>query len=173
MPKPLVIVESPAKARTIAGFLGGEYTVLSSVGHIRDLVAKGLSVDVDNDFKPTYEVYGNKKDVIRDLRSALKDASELYLATDEDREGEAISWHLLEELKPKVPVKRMVFHEITPQAIERAVENSARHRLRPGRRPGDPAHRSTASTATRCRPCCGARSTPGCRPAGCRASPSA
>ncbi len=121
MPKPLVIVESPAKARTIAGFLGGEYTVLSSVGHIRDLVAKGLSVDVDNGFKPTYEVYGNKKDVLRDLRSALKDASELYLATDEDREGEAISWHLLEELKPKVPVKRMVFHEITPQAIERAV----------------------------------------------------
>ncbi len=122
MPKPLVIVESPAKARTIAGFLGRDYTVLSSVGHIRDLIPKGLAVDIDNGFKPTYEVYANKKDVLRDLRKALKDASELYLATDEDREGEAISWHLLEELKPTVPVKRMVFHEITPQAIEHAVE---------------------------------------------------
>ena len=122
VPKPLVIVESPAKARTIAGFLGDDYEVLSSVGHIRDLVPKGLSVDVDNDFKPTYEVYANKKDVLRTIKAALKNASELYLATDEDREGEAISWHLLEELKPKVPVKRMVFHEITRAAIERAVE---------------------------------------------------
>ncbi|MBS1846703.1 MAG: type I DNA topoisomerase [Actinobacteria bacterium] len=123
MSKPLVIVESPAKARTIAGFLGGDYEVLSSVGHVRDLAAKGLNVDVDDGFKPTYEVYANKKDVIRQLKAALKDASELYLATDEDREGEAISWHLLEILKPKVPVKRMVFHEITPQAIEAAVDN--------------------------------------------------
>ena len=123
MPKPLVIVESPAKARTIAGFLGSDFEVLSSVGHIRDLMPKGLSVDVDNGFKPTYEVYPNKKDVLRGLKAALKNASELYLATDEDREGEAISWHLLEELKPKVPVKRMVFHEITRAAIEQAVEN--------------------------------------------------
>ncbi len=123
MSKPLVIVESPAKARTISGFLGDEFEVLSSVGHIRDLVPKGLSVDVDNGFKPTYEVYANKKDVLRDLRAALKEAPELFLATDEDREGEAISWHLLEELKPKVPVKRMVFHEITPDAIREAVEN--------------------------------------------------
>lgn len=123
MPKPLVIVESPAKARTIAGFLGSDYTVLSSVGHIRDLAPKGLAVDIENGFKPTYEVYANKKDVLRDLRKALKDAPEVYLATDEDREGEAISWHLLEELKPTVPVKRMVFHEITPQAIERAIED--------------------------------------------------
>ena len=123
MSKPLVIVESPAKARTIAGFLGSDYKVLSSVGHVRDLGAKGLNVDVDDGFKPTYEVYARKKDVIRELKAALKDADELYLATDEDREGEAISWHLLEILKPKVPVKRMVFHEITPQAIEAAVEN--------------------------------------------------
>ncbi len=121
--KPLVIVESPAKARTIESFLGGDYTVLSSVGHVRDLKSKGLAVDVDNHFKPDYEVHASKKDVIRELRAALKDASELYLATDEDREGEAISWHLLEILKPQVPVRRMVFHEITRGAIEHAVEN--------------------------------------------------
>ena len=91
VPKPLVIVESPAKARTISGFLGRDFTVLASMGHIRDLPAKGLNVDVDNGFKVDYEVNANKKDVIRDLKAALKDADELYLATDEDREGEAIS----------------------------------------------------------------------------------
>jgi len=121
--KPLVIVESPAKARTIAGFLGGGYNVESSVGHIRDLPASGLNIDVNNRFEPTYEVHASKKDVIRKLKSLLKEADEIYLATDEDREGEAISWHLLQVLKPKVPVKRMVFHEITPAAIEHAVEN--------------------------------------------------
>ena len=123
MSKPLVIVESPAKARTIAGFLGGEYDVRSSVGHIRDLPASGLNIDVDHHFEPTYEVHASKKDVIRQLKAALAEADELYLATDEDREGEAISWHLLQVLKPKVPVKRMVFHEITPQAIRHAVDN--------------------------------------------------
>ncbi|MCB0970287.1 MAG: type I DNA topoisomerase, partial [Acidimicrobiales bacterium] len=123
MSKPLVIVESPAKARTIAGFLGDDFHVESSVGHIRDLPSKGLSIDVDDHFTPTYEVHASKKDVIRRLKSLLKEADELYLATDEDREGEAISWHLLQVLQPKVPVKRMVFHEITPQAIEHAVEN--------------------------------------------------
>jgi DNA topoisomerase-1 len=123
VPKPLVIVESPAKARTISGFLGGDYTVMASMGHVRDLPAKGLNVDVDNGFKVDYEVNANKKDVIRDLRTALKDADALYLATDEDREGEAISWHLLEVLKPRVPVRRMVFHEITRSAIEAAVEH--------------------------------------------------
>ena len=91
MPKPLVIVESPAKARTIAGFLGGDYVVRASMGHIRDLPAKGLQVDVDNGFKVDYEVHASKKDVIRELKAALKDADELYLATDEDREGEAIA----------------------------------------------------------------------------------
>jgi DNA topoisomerase I len=124
MPKPLVIVESPAKARTISGFLGGDFTVMASMGHIRDLPAKGLNVDVDNGFKVDYEVHASKKDVITQLRKALKEADELYLATDEDREGEAISWHLLEVLKPKVPVRRMVFHEITRPAIEHAIENS-------------------------------------------------
>jgi DNA topoisomerase-1 len=123
VPKPLVIVESPAKARTIAGFLGDDFNVESSVGHIRDLPSKGLSIDVDDHFTPTYEVHASKKDVIRRLKALLKDADELYLATDEDREGEAISWHLLQVLQPKVPVKRMVFHEITRSAIEHAVEN--------------------------------------------------
>ena len=123
MAKPLVIVESPAKARTIAGFLGGDYTVRASMGHVRDLPSKGLSVDTDNGFKVDYEVHASKKDVIKELRAALKDADELYLATDEDREGEAISWHLLEVLKPRVPVKRMVFHEITQHAIDDAITN--------------------------------------------------
>ncbi|MGD9796865.1 MAG: type I DNA topoisomerase [Acidimicrobiia bacterium] len=121
MAGPLVIVESPAKARTIAGFLGGGWTVLASYGHIRDLPRKGLSVDVDNHFKVDYEVTADR-DRIAELRRALKDADELYLATDEDREGEAISWHLLEVLKPRIPVRRMVFHEITRSAIEQAVE---------------------------------------------------
>src|SRR5688572_33269113 len=117
MPRSLVVVESPAKARTIAGFLGRDFVVKSSMGHVRDLESKGLAVDVDNHFKPTYVVYPEKKNVIRELRYALRDAEELYLATDEDREGEAISWHLLEILKPRVPVRRMVFPEITRSSI--------------------------------------------------------
>ena len=121
--KPLVVVESPAKAKTISKFLGSAFDVRASVGHVADLPSKGLAVDVDNGFKPTYELTDRGKQVIKDLKAALKDASELYLATDEDREGEAISWHLLEHLKPKVPVKRMVFHEITASAIDHAVNN--------------------------------------------------
>ena len=123
MPKPLVIVESPAKAKTLSKFLGSDYDVRASVGHVSDLPSKGLNIDVDNGFKPTYELTERGKTVVKDLKAALKDASELYLATDEDREGEAISWHLLEYLKPKVPVKRMVFHEITKSAIDHAVNN--------------------------------------------------
>ncbi len=123
MARSLVIVESPAKARTIEGILGDDFVVESSVGHIRDLPAKGLGVDVDDDFTPTYEVYAGKKDVLRRLKAALKGADQLYLATDEDREGEAISWHLIEELKPTIPYKRMVFHEITPGAIRQAVDD--------------------------------------------------
>jgi DNA topoisomerase-1 len=138
MAKPLVIVESPAKAKTIAGFLGSSYMVEPSVGHIRDLPSdardipaalKGepwarLGVDVDNGFKPLYVVVSGKKERVTKLRALLKDASELYLATDEDREGESIAWHLLEVLHPRVPVKRMVFHEITREAIQRAVDSS-------------------------------------------------
>jgi len=136
--RPLVIVESPAKAKTIAGFLGNDYVVESSIGHIRDLprnaadvpaAYKGtswarLGVDVENDFKPLYVVSAEKRDQVRKLKALLKDASELYLATDEDREGESIAWHLREVLSPpdSMPVKRMVFHEITRPAIERAVD---------------------------------------------------
>ncbi len=135
MTRRLVIVESPAKARTIAGYLGEGYTVEASVGHIRDLpqpsempadMKKGpfgkFAVDVDNGFEPYYVVDADKKKKVAELKRALKDADELYLATDEDREGEAIAWHLLDELKPKVPVHRMVFHEITREAIQRALE---------------------------------------------------
>ncbi len=136
-PRRLVIVESPTKARTIVGFLGDGYTVEASVGHIRDLpqpselpadMKKGpygkFAVDVEDGFKPYYRVDPDKKKKVTELRKLLKEADELYLATDEDREGEAIAWHLLEVLKPKVPVKRLVFHEITPEALERALENT-------------------------------------------------
>jgi DNA topoisomerase-1 len=133
----LVIVESPAKARTIAGYLGPGFVVESSIGHIRDLPGRSaeipadkkkepwarLGVDVDNGFEPLYVVHPDKKQQVTKLKAALKEADELLLATDEDREGEAIAWHLLEVLKPRVPVRRMVFHEITPQAIRDAVDN--------------------------------------------------
>jgi DNA topoisomerase I len=136
--KRLVIVESPAKARTIASFLGGDFVVESSIGHIRDLPRNAadvpaahksdawarLGVDVENDFKPLYIVPTEKKQQVTKLKALLKDASELYLATDEDREGESIAWHLMEVLSPRVPVRRMVFHEITPRAIQHAVDNS-------------------------------------------------
>ncbi|MEP7054745.1 MAG: type I DNA topoisomerase [Actinomycetota bacterium] len=136
--RPLVVVESPAKAKTIAGFLGSDYVVESSIGHIRDLprnaadvpaAMKGepwarLGVDVDNGFKPLYVVSADKRQQVAKLKALLKNADELYLATDEDREGESIAWHLLEVLNPRVPVKRMVFHEITKSAIQHAVDNS-------------------------------------------------
>jgi hypothetical protein len=134
----LVIVESPAKAKTIKGYLGAGYTVEASVGHIRDLPAgadevpekyKGtsmgrLGVDVDGDFEPLYLVNADKRKQVAKLKDLLKEADELLLATDEDREGEAIAWHLQEVLKPKVPSKRMVFHEITREAIQEAARNT-------------------------------------------------
>jgi DNA topoisomerase-1 len=123
MSKSLVIVESPAKAKTIAQYLGPEFEVRASVGHIADLPSKGLAVDVDNDFKPSYELTERGRTVVRELKDILKRSDALYLATDEDREGEAISWHLLEQLKPKIPVHRMVFHEINAKSIKEAVEN--------------------------------------------------
>ncbi|WAC57326.1 type I DNA topoisomerase [Gordonia sp. SL306] len=133
----LVIVESPTKARKIAGYLGANYVVESSRGHIRDLPRgaadvpakyKGqpwarLGVNVDDNFEPLYVVSADKKSTVTELKSLMKDVDELYLATDGDREGEAIAWHLLETLKPKIPVKRMVFHEITEPAIRAAAEN--------------------------------------------------
>ena len=124
MSKPLVIVESPAKAKTIASFLGSEYDVRASVGHVADLPSKGLAVDVDNHFKAYYELTERGAKVVKELRQLVKQASALYLATDEDREGEAISWHLYENLKSALktgtPVHRVVFHEITKAAIEQA-----------------------------------------------------
>ena len=133
----LVIVESPSKARTIAGYLGQGYVVESSVGHIRDMPDSAaeipakyrgepwarLGVNVDDNFQALYVVHSDKRQQVSKLKSLLKDADELLLATDEDREGEAIAWHLLEELKPTVPTSRMVFHEITPEAIARAIAN--------------------------------------------------
>ena len=138
MDKPLIIVESNAKAKTIGGYLGRGYRVESCQGHIRDLPdranqipakyrdqawARNWGVDVNNDFEPLYIVPGDRRRIVSKLRQAAKEASELYLATDEDREGEAIAWHLTEVLKPKIPTHRMVFHEITPGAIRNALAN--------------------------------------------------
>jgi DNA topoisomerase-1 len=138
MKKTLVIVESPAKARTISRHLGKDFVVESSIGHVRDLPSAAseipakhknkswarLGVDVDEQFRPLYVVPSSKKAQVKKLKALLKQAEELYLATDEDREGEAIAWHLVEVLKPKCPVKRMVFHEITRTAIDRALDHT-------------------------------------------------
>lgn len=132
----LVIVESPTKARKIGGYLGSGYTVMASVGHIRDLAQPSqvpaakkaefgkFGVDVNNGFEPYYVVGADKKKTVSDLKAALAKSGELFLATDEDREGEAIAWHLVQALKPKVPVKRMVFHEITKPAIQASLANT-------------------------------------------------
>src|SRR3954449_1430169 len=138
MAKTLVIVESPTKARTLERFLGDRYSVKSSFGHVRDLPDSAsevpeeikkkkwgrIGVDTEGDFKPYYVVPDDKRKNVADLRAALKSASEVMLATDPDREGESISWHLLEVLKPKVPVKRIVFHEITKKAVEQAIADA-------------------------------------------------
>ncbi len=135
--RPLVIVESPAKARTIGGFLGSDFIIEACVGHVRDLPANAaeipekykkekwarLGIDVEGGFRPLYVVPKQKREHIRRLKQCLKDASCLYLATDEDREGEAISWHLVQELKPQVDVRRLVFHEITKSAIHQALDH--------------------------------------------------
>src|SRR5687768_14324024 len=137
MAKPLVIVESPAKARTLGRFLGNKYRVEASFGHIRDLPESAadvpkeikekewgrLGVDVESDFAPYYVVPGAKRKQVAHLKTAMKDASELLLATDPDREGESISWHLAQVLKPKVPVHRIVFHEITEEAVKEALQH--------------------------------------------------
>ena len=137
MAKPLVIVESPTKAKTLGRFLGTKYRVEASYGHIRDLPESAasvpkeikdkewgrLGVDVDSDFTPYYVVPAEKRKQVAHLKTAVKEASELLLATDPDREGESISWHLREVLKPKVPVRRLAFHEITEDAVNEALEH--------------------------------------------------
>ena len=137
MGKALVIVESPAKAKTISKFLNEDFIVEASIGHIRDLPRKAsevpqakkkeewadLGVNVTSKFQPLYIIPEEKKEQVKRLKKAMKSVSVVYLATDEDREGESISWHLKEVLKPKVPVHRLVFHEITRTAIERSLEN--------------------------------------------------
>src|SRR5262245_17141514 len=138
MPKSLVIVESPTKAKTLRGFLGSGYVVESSVGHVRDLPARAseippelkkspwarIGVNVDKDFEPLYVIQPEKRKTIAQLKKLVGTVDEVLLATDEDREGEAISWHLMQVLKPKVPVKRMVFHEITRSAIRESLETT-------------------------------------------------
>ena len=123
MSKNLVIVESPAKAKTIEGYLGKDFTVKSSYGHVRDLPSKDDAIDVNNGFKPTYEITKDKKEVIRDLKKEAKKADIVWLASDDDREGEAISWHLNEALKlDEKKTRRIVFREITKKAILNAIE---------------------------------------------------
>lgn len=126
MPTKLVIVESPAKARTIAKLLGRGYSVKASVGHVRDLPRGSLGVDIDRDFTPRYVIPQAKRKIVRELREAANNASSIYLATDPDREGEAISWHLVQAAKldkDKIPIRRVVFHEITEEAVQKAFRN--------------------------------------------------
>ena len=121
--KSLIIVESPSKIKTLKKFLGSEYVVEASVGHIRDLAKKDLGVDIENNFTPTYVVSEDKSKVVKQLKKVAKNVNQIFLATDPDREGEAISWHILETLKPKVPVHRLVFNEITKKAILDSIKN--------------------------------------------------
>ncbi len=124
MSKNLVIVESPAKAKTIEKFLGSDYQVMSSFGHIRDLAEKGIGIDFEHNYKPLYVVSSDKKKVVSELKKAAKEAETVWLASDEDREGEAIAWHLFDELKlDRQKTRRIVFHEITKDAIVRAIDN--------------------------------------------------
>ena len=185
MPKPLVIVESPAKARTLSRFLGDRYRVEASYGHVRDLPEsaaevpkeiKGkswgrLGVDTDGDFTPYYVVPADKKKYVQHLKAALKDASEVILATDPDREGESISWHLKQVLKPKV---RGPPHRLPRDHRRGDQRGAAARRTRTSTRTWSARRRAGASsigcTATRCRPCCGRRCRPASAPAACRAS---
>ena len=122
--KSLIIVESPSKIKTLKKFLGDNYQIEASVGHIRDLAEKNLGLDLNNGFRPTYVVSPNSKNVVKHLRSTLENIDIIYIATDPDREGEAIAWHLVDELKPKVRIKRMVFNEITKSAINDSLKNT-------------------------------------------------
>jgi len=124
MVKALVIVESPTKAKTIGKILGKNYVIKSSMGHVRDLPTRRLGVDIENNFKPTYEIIKNKKKIVKDLARAVKEAEQVYLATDQDREGEAIGWHLITVTNTdQVRVKRIVFHEITKETIANSLRS--------------------------------------------------
>src|SRR6185369_7056795 len=127
MGKSLVIVESPSKAKTINKYLGSQYQVLASVGHVKDLPKKGIGIDFDHEFEPTYEVIPGKEQVVKSLPSAARSADAIYVATDPDREGEAIGWHIKEEIlghtKTKAPVRRILFNEITKPAILEAMKH--------------------------------------------------
>ena len=121
--KNLIIVESPSKIKTLQKFLDKDYQIEASVGHIRDLPKSDLGIDLENSFSPTYVVSDRSKKVVKNLKAVLKNVDTIYIATDPDREGEAIAWHLIDELKPKIPVKRMVFNEITKTAILESLSN--------------------------------------------------
>src|SRR6476660_5773514 len=124
MAKSLVVVESPAKAKTINKYLGRDYTVIASMGHIRDLPKSKLGVDVENDFTEQYESLASRKKIIKELKDAAKDVTDIYVATDPDREGEAIGWHLAQELGGKKrKIHRLMFNEITKKAIQDAIKN--------------------------------------------------
>ena len=124
MSKNLIIVESPAKAKTIQKFIGKDYTVISSKGHVRDLPQKDLGIDISKHFSPQYEILSEKKKLITDIKKMVNEADTVWLATDDDREGEAISWHLMEAAGiPAEKTKRIVFHEITKSAIDNALAN--------------------------------------------------
>ena len=139
MAKALVVVESPAKAKTINKYLGRDYKVVASMGHVRDLPKSKLGVDVDNDFEETYESLESRKKVIKELKDAAKDVTDIYVATDPDREGEAIGWHLIQELKGKKrKFHRLTFNEITKKAVNEALDASARDRREDGRRAARP-----------------------------------
>ena len=158
MAKALVVVESPAKAKTINKYLGRDYKVVASMGHIRDLPKSKLGVDVDNDFAEEYVSIESRKKVIKELKDAAKDASDIYVATDPDREGEAIGWHLIQELKGKKrKIHRLTFNEITKKAIQEALKHP---RDRSTRRWSTRSGRGASSigwSATRSVPCCGTR----------------
>ena len=173
MPKHLLIVESPAKAKTINKYLGKDYTVPASYGHVRDLIPKEGAVDPDNGFAMHYDVIDKNEKHVDAIAKAAKGADDILLATDPDREGEAISWHIAEILKERglvkdKPMQRVVFTEITPRAIKEAISQPraiASDRSMPSRR----AARWTTWSASTCRRCCGARSSAACPQAACRA----
>ncbi len=126
MAKKLIIVESPAKTKTLKGFLGSDYQIEASMGHVRDLPEKKLSIDIDNDFAPTYVIIPERKEIVAKLKTAAKNASEVFLASDPDREGEAISWHLQEALGLRNP-RRIQFNEITKSAVQAALLQFTHH----------------------------------------------